>query len=234
MIEKAKAARVIEYLIRLASVRSRLVYNLDEYEKLVWVSEIPEDRGCFSRAAAAGDESNADIWIEIRNRPAPEWPAIPVNIRDFVNVDSLKNTHKVPTLIEERIRDVDPTFGRTFEQYIRTQWTPWANQYQKWEKVYKIYSDFFSIHQQQIKLGEEYELILGVGLLRWQRPSGSVVRRHVLVANISLEFNSEYGKFIVKPALNGANLRLETDMLDVREQSFGQAQILLVRCSHHG
>ncbi|MCJ7561141.1 AAA domain-containing protein, partial [Candidatus Bathyarchaeota archaeon] len=69
-----------------------------------------------------------------------------------------------------------------------------------------------------MRLGEEYELVLGLGLLTWQTPSNQRVRRHLVVANATLEFEARLGKFTVRPNPDGANLRPELDMLDIEEQ----------------
>ena len=87
-----------------------------------------------------------------------------------------------------------------------------------WEIVHKVYSALFAIHQEQIRLGEEYELVLGLGLLTWQTPTGQRVRRHLLVADAILEFEARLGKFTLRPHTEGAKLRPELDMLDIEEQ----------------
>lgn len=87
-----------------------------------------------------------------------------------------------------------------------------------WESVHKVYSKLFAIHQEQLRLGEEYELVLALGLLTWQTPSGQRVRRHLIVANAVLEFEARLGKFTVRPLPDGASVRPELDMLDIEEQ----------------
>lgn len=82
----------------------------------------------------------------------------------------------------------------------------------------------FAIHQSQLRLGEAYELVLGLGLLTWQTPSGQRVRRHLVVADASLDFEPKQGKFTVHPSVDGAKLRPELDMLDIPEQPAGAEQ----------
>src|SRR5262249_38159559 len=73
-------------------------------------------------------------------------------------------------------------------------------------------------HQSQLRLGEEYELVLGLGLLTWQTPTGQRVRRHLVVADTILEFEARLGKFTVRPHTEGAKVRPELDMLDIEEK----------------
>jgi very-short-patch-repair endonuclease len=84
--------------------------------------------------------------------------------------------------------------------------------------VQKVYAKLFSIYQEQQKLGEEYELFLGLGFLSWRTPSGQATRRHLVEAKASLTFEARLGKFIVMPAADGAQLTAEFDMLDIEDQ----------------
>src|SRR5207249_9713007 len=68
------------------------------------------------------------------------------------------------------------------------------------------------------RLGEEFELVLGVGCLSWQTPSGHLVRRHLVVAQVTLEFDPAGGIFTLRPGADGAKLTLEADMLGPSEQ----------------
>jgi len=87
-----------------------------------------------------------------------------------------------------------------------------------WEAVHKVYGTLFEIYQEQLKLGEEYELILALGYLTWLTPSGHIVRRHILAADAILTFEAALGKFQISPPPEGPNLRAEFDMLDFEEQ----------------
>jgi len=86
------------------------------------------------------------------------------------------------------------------------------------QALHKVYSALFGIYQEQLRLGEEYELVLGLGLLTWQTPTGQRVRRHLIVTDAILEFEARLGKFTVRPHTEGAKLRPELDMLDIEEQ----------------
>ena len=105
-----------------------------------------------------------------------------------------------------------------WDRYVEDKWLPWTEEHNVWEKVHKVYSSLFAIHQEQLRLGEEYELVLGLGLLTWQTPTGQRVRRHLIVADAILEFEARVGKFTVRPHTEGAKLRPELDMLDIEEQ----------------
>ncbi|MBP8606309.1 MAG: tyrosine-type recombinase/integrase, partial [Phycisphaerae bacterium] len=45
-----KAIRLMDYLLRLANLRTKLIRDIAEYEKVLWVSDIPHEHGCFTQA----------------------------------------------------------------------------------------------------------------------------------------------------------------------------------------
>ncbi|MBW2000871.1 MAG: AAA family ATPase, partial [Deltaproteobacteria bacterium] len=229
-----KAVRLIDYLLQLASLRTKLVRDFTDYEGILWLSDIPQQKGCFTQACS-------DIWIEVQARREPELSTIPPQCEGWIDKSSLRNKNDLPELLPERIKEIKnpewkqgadrpeyisvtehledfPEVHKVWDRYLEERWLPWVEDHNAWESVHKVYTKLFAIHQEQLRLGEEYELILGLGLLTWKTPSGQRVRRHLIVADAVLEFEARLGKFTVRPHPEGAKLRPELDMLDVEKQ----------------
>jgi hypothetical protein len=66
-----------------------------------------------------------------------------------------------------------PLVASSWGKYLEAKWRPWSAQYQRWERVQKAYRKLFTIYQEQQRRGEQYELLLGVGVLLWTT-AGSV------------------------------------------------------------
>ena len=236
-----KAVRLVDYLLRLATLRAKLIRSIEEYEKVLWFSSIPREQGCFTQAWGRDEQYESDVWLEVKNRREPVLPAVPVQYKEWVNQPSLRNKDDLPeplTEINRQIQNPDwragsdqpetimhterleehPEVQQAWDRYAKDKWLPWTEEHNAWEKVHKVYSALFAIHQEQIRLGEEYELVLGLGLLTWQTPTGQRARRHLIVADAILEFEARLGKFTVRPHTEGAKLRPELDMLDIEEQ----------------
>jgi very-short-patch-repair endonuclease len=239
--EETRAIRLVEYLTRLASLRTKIVRELSEDSQVLWIHKIPREKGCFTQAWGGNEEYDHDTWLEVQTHREPELPSPPEICRRWINNSTIKDTKKLPALLETITEQVkNPGWKEGLDQpqyinqtiylenchrvkeewnkYVEQKWLVWAEQHKKWEEVHEVYSTLFAIHQEQLRLGEEYELVLGLGLLTWQTPSTQRVRRHLVVANAILEFEARLGKFTVRPNPDGANLRPELDMLDVEEQ----------------
>jgi very-short-patch-repair endonuclease len=112
-------------------------------------------------------------------------------------------------------------------KYLIEKWQPWSEQHRRWKSVQALYGSLFTIYNQQKKLGEEYELIVGLGLLNWITPSSQRVRRHVLVAQASISFDAARGIISVQPAADGVKLSLESDMLEPSERPAVEQQLTI-------
>lgn len=239
--DKDRATRLVEYLMRLASLRAKIVRDLTEYDQVLWIYQIPREKGCFTRAWGPDEEYDQDVWIEIKTTYEPGLPPVPEICQDWVDRNSIRNTNDIPALLNTITRQIEnPAFREgtdrprfiskteqlddqgdvkhAWDKYVEQKWMTWAEQHEKWAKVHRVYSNLFAIHQEQLRLGEEYELVLGLGLLTWQTPCNQRVKRHLVVVNALLEFEARLGKFTLRPNPDGSNLRLELDMLEIEDQ----------------
>ncbi|WP_037587995.1 hypothetical protein, partial [Stenoxybacter acetivorans] len=101
-----KAIRLIDYLYQLATLRSKLIRDITEYEKVLWVSSVPHERGCFTQAWGRDEEHESDEWLEVQNRQEPELPAVPDQCKDWVNLSLLRNKDNLPELLPEITRQI--------------------------------------------------------------------------------------------------------------------------------
>lgn len=236
-----KVIRLVDYLLKLATLRTKLIRDIAECEKVLWISDVPHERGCFTQAWGRDEEHEPDEWLEVQNQREPVLPTVPAQCKDWVDQSSLRNKNDLPDLLLECTRQIQnpdwregldqpetiphtehledhPEIQQEWNRYVEDKWIPWTEEHNAWEKVHKVYSALFAIHQGQLRLGEEYELVLGLGLLTWQTPTGQRVRRHLIVADAILDFEARLAKFTVRPHTESAKLRPELDMLDIEEQ----------------
>ncbi|MHB0857615.1 MAG: AAA domain-containing protein [Anaerolineae bacterium] len=238
---ESRTIRFVDYLIRLAALRDQPMRDIDQCTNVLWISDIPRQKGCFAQAWGRDEDFDSDVWVQIQSRREPEVPMVPSACRDWIEESALKDNSDLPSLIpqitiqrrdpswdeesdlpefishSEQISD-HPEVQEAWERYLEGQWLPWDEEHRTWESIHRSYASLFEIHQELLRRGEELELVLGLGLLTWHAPNGNPIRRHLIVANATLEFEARLGRFTVRPLPDGADVRPELDMLDIEDQ----------------
>ena len=62
--ETQKVLRLVEYLTRIAFLKTKIIRDYSEFEKILWISDIPHEKGCFAQAWGRDEEHDPDEWIE--------------------------------------------------------------------------------------------------------------------------------------------------------------------------
>ena len=181
-----KAARLFTYLKEFVQLRWVPIRDCSNYESVLWFHQVPREQGCFSVAWGSPREDD-DVWLEVRKQSEPRCPPIPQACQRWVDPAEVSDSEQEPELkpviaapslnaSSEPAGELEgpPSFlkledhPQVQEQWLRyliEQWNPWAERHRRWESVQRIYGELFSMHSRQKRLGEEYELLLGLGLL---------------------------------------------------------------------
>lgn len=237
-----RRAAILDYLLEIIRLRSPIQRDLRKRtEEVLWLSDVPREKECWCRAWGPDEDRDDTTWIEVAQAVEPACPVPPSSVEPWLAFPSEKRTPDEPPTLRESILgpqpgslDPDasppprerihlanhPSIGPAFERWLERHWESWCETHRRWQRIHDVYTKLFAIHQAQQRLGEEYELVLGIGLLQWKRPGGDI-RRHVLTASASLTFEASRGVFRVVPPVNGTELTVELDMLDVGERPHG-------------
>jgi len=234
-VAESKALRFAQYLKEFVRLRSVITRDVEKYDSVLWFHEMPHERECRSPAWSDGFESS-DPWLEVQKQQFPKPPTIPDALlpwidqeafrRATVEMPPLRQTKlepdlsvevgdgEEPPMIERRVQDY-PDVVKIYE-HLRPSWQAWSDEYRRREKIQRVYAELFHLHTQLQKQGEIVELVLGLGLLDWPgaKQKSSPIRRHVVTARVNLLFDSAAGIIRLEPPADGAQLRIEDDMLE--------------------
>ena len=148
--QNEKVVRLVDYLLRLATLRTKLIRDIAEYERVLWISIIPDDTRCFTQEWGRDEEHEPDEWLEVQNWPEPELPDVPALCKDWVSQQTLQNMNDLPELLPEITRQIqNPDWveesdqpetipkterltahskvKRAWDKYVREKWLPWKN-----------------------------------------------------------------------------------------------------------
>jgi very-short-patch-repair endonuclease len=239
-IVRDRAIRLFTYLRELTELNTKTIRTSDQYEKVLWFDDIPREMGCHCIAWGPVDEEKSDVWIEIRKPRLKGPPEVPEVLKPWLDLKEIQDSSlEFPHLRERIVVDMPgglgegngaepqtvfkdladcPEIKSAWEQYVERKWWPWAEEDRRLQRIQKVYTDLFSIYQKQQRLGEAYEVVLGLGDLEWKAPSGHDVKRHIITAQTSLTFDAPRGVITFGPAGEGAKPALEQDMLEPQER----------------
>ncbi len=239
---RGRAIGLFRYLNALAELRARTVRDVSAYDAFFWLSELPCEKECYTPAWDGEENTDEENWVRIDKPAKPARPQPPVECEHWFHFASLDDVSAEPKLHDE-IADpgwipppddqdgdgpntLPPTLQLSdhphvitiWNTYLQAKWYPWRVECQRWEHVQKAYRKLFAIYQEQQRRGEQYELLIGVGVLVWTTSSGHKVRRPIVTARVTIDLERESGCIKIAPAVDGASFTVEQEMLEINDR----------------
>ncbi|HEY7199142.1 MAG TPA: AAA domain-containing protein [Candidatus Dormibacteraeota bacterium] len=232
-----RAVRLFTFLREYTQLRASTALTTDAYDEVIWLADVPGLPGCV--CAAVEPTRDGEVWLEVRKPRLAPVPRPPEPLRPWLErwddssldapvlrtelpdpappdppaVEGEEPQPRPPLLLADR-----PEVRAAYDDYVARDWRPWAERDRPLQRAQRIYTDLFRLHQSQQRLGEAYEVVMGIGLLAWRAPSGETVRRHLVVAQTDVRFDADRGVISVTAAADGARPTLEQDMLQPGER----------------
>ncbi|MGC4377152.1 AAA domain-containing protein [Fictibacillus sp. Mic-4] len=234
--EKEKAIRLFTYLREFKQLSMVSVKHWKNYENILWLHSITNENYSYTFIDQKNSVNNDTLVLQMRKPIAPKRPDLPEQLEDWIYWE-LTETETEPILLSKRLvsdameneAEAEKNYiyllknhahvKKIWNDYIENDWSPWYEEYKEYLKAQKAYSQLFGVYQKVKKLGEEYETVLGLGLLNWEPVKKNIISRHLLTHPVTIELEPEDGEISV--ALNNveeSSFSLEQDMLDVHER----------------
>lgn len=215
-VEVDRARRLFLYLRDLTELRSKPTRDVDQYEQVVWFSELPGSSGAWSSFHEPDGTEEVDIWLSIERVPIPPPPEPVQSLGPWLQwsvVDDFELDE--PGLVEIEALDEGPPDDvlQAYSDYLTGSWRPWAERCRELKQGHDFYTRLFAMSERQRSLGEIYELVVSIGLLAWIR-NEHAVRRHLLTTPVEINVDPDTGVIEVRPSDTEGRNRLELDMLD--------------------
>lgn len=240
-----KAKRLFQFLAESQRLRSSPVKTTDSYsgaEQLIrWIDRVPEHPAvelAFRDGASEPEDGFVVSCDRVPARTPPELPAVLEgwvrgNLEDCEAEVSLLSTISRPGADRPEDRESVPGVDEAFGQW-HSRWRSWAEVECRDRPVRVFYEDLFRAHTTIEGRSEEFELLLGVGLLSWQHDTGPV-RRHVSTAQLTTSIDDRTGRIDVTVEDSAIGLRAELDMIDPSAFKAASVRQEFVSASHdHG
>ncbi len=237
------AKNLFRYLRELVGLRTTKIRDLGRYRSHIWLSDIPTGDPLFPECSTAagfiaGDDTDEaqepTTWLRIR-RPDKPLVSQPIGCDGWFDASALEDDSTEPALFPEVFdqpyevapgddienavarprRLVDhPEVVAAWRHYLETSWHPWRVKFDRWKRVHDLYSKLFEIWNENERRPEEYELLLGIGVVTGRHPEGENIRRPLIVARAEIAFDTQSSELRVVPSAEGPQYALEYDFLN--------------------
>jgi hypothetical protein len=252
-MKKEKYLQIFNYLLEFSKLRTNPVRDIQgsdiQYPEVLWFADIPQ-YDIFDSITFPYYDKESDYWLKIKkpkDEPSqPTFPKISKLLTEWIVKDSLLDENGTPLLkdkIEQNGKEIfsaeKPEVEAEFKTYLNDKWIDDLEFYKKefeiykanladYEKQNKIYKRLFSIYNKAQQFGEEYELIVGIGLLNFrENPDTPLICRHILTSKAEISWQSSAKESFIKvsPSIDN-EIQIENDaIIDLSEQ-FESANII--------
>lgn len=244
-VKKKKYLQIFNYLLEFSKIRSNPVRDIEaqetQYPEIFWLNDIPENE-LFENIIRRDFNSENEYWIKIKKPKEPVKPSfaiLPKNLQLWVEPSSLLNDSEEPSLKETIERNGItltlanfPEIEEEFRDYVNEKWlddlidykkklTKYEREIEKFNILNNTYKQLFSIFNKSQQFGEEFELVVGVGLLNFKEGSDKPkIFRHVITqrVDINFEYSQKDSQIYISPNIESSP-QIETDsIIDLFEQ----------------
>jgi hypothetical protein len=174
--------------------------NLKEAPKLPekladWVEDInplsePVGRESIGRKIRFDNDSARVAEFKKFRKQYKEEDVIPESLQDWVVCE----LGKLPDSIEERYFEDSwtdhPELEKLLSGYIENDWREWAKRIKKEYSANLLYDQLYALRLLLKNEGDNYELLLGQGLLTWQNKSVGTIYAPIFLTPLVLDFDA--------------------------------------------
>ena len=223
-----KAARLFQFLAQVRRLREHTTTDIKGFEDrggVVWLSDVAHNtaaNGWPVRVNAllwqrlglldADDDPGrtGDAVIIAAGRPKHmEAPRLPEKLKPWI--EGASHNHRRRPSVKP---DADEETTKQANYWLE-KWDAWAaaKQYQD------VYNTLFDAHINASQSSEEFELVLGLGLLAWapggKRAESTQINRHLFTVTVTSALDKTTGEIRYSLADGAAPLKAEVDFIPV-------------------
>lgn len=258
-MKKEKYLQIFRYLEKFSNLKNKPVRDIEKseilYPEILWLNDIYEcDIIENIIRTNFNPEKKDEYWLKIKKPKEPVKPyyaKLSPSLEEWIEPNSLIDSENIPVLKEyieldnETIYSYNyPEVSEELNQYIEKHWIKDLNdyrhktddynqKYKTYEILNDIYKRLFTLYNKVQQLGEEFELIVGVGLLNLKKENNSGrIFRHILTQKVEIEFDSlkKDSEIMIRPNFEFSSPTLEIESIadistDLDLQNIAKAEL---------
>jgi DNA polymerase III delta prime subunit len=213
MSAQDKAANLFEYISKVYAIDLPVARIVTGYDDLFWrQADLIPCSHCKIKEFDRGNKSNEtneqpdavaeDAWLAVYKSSYDDPPPAPPVLKEWVAPSSNPTKKPKPLPAREGGEKFEDKLARltALNNYLETQWDPWAKQVLPLFKANELYDQLFSLHQRLSVEGDRIEILWGHLFLAWNYSAGIKIHHPLLLTPLDLEFNPDSRKITLRPA----------------------------------
>ncbi len=250
-IARHRIKQVFDYLKALNEHRNPAIRPVKEQPWHMWLDTLPSNpsiefrqrvpRGTNEEDEGVGDDRS--ILLRVRRPQMTEPPPPPDHIRDWLHPGWDDPNKSVELLKNRNLKDAQGgTITATLEDDPGrlAAFKQWLSYHEKWRRAelparasMNVFNALYALHGKLEREAERFDLVVGDGILSWQRQEGSLYHP-VILQRVELRFEASVPQFCVIDADVPSELStLIESMPDVAAQLVSSCRAELVAQGFH-
>jgi hypothetical protein len=234
----ATTSSLVEFLRDVALARRRRILDVSEYDTVLWLDDLPAE---VSVEVNAGPGEVLFSVPRLRPEAPPEPPAALTN---WIDREAMRDSSQDSPVLKEKgpawvvveqpdgtkgiqpkvvSRKEAPDVGRSFENYLPS-WQAWAARDRRQAPFRRWYTALAAAANLVSQQDDQYEIVLGTGLLAWRSASGAQVRNHLLTTRLIAVVDTESDSVRVVVDPEASTRAQDRELLD-GEPGFDPARV---------
>ena len=232
---RAKLVQIYRYLQALNELRNPVERNIIDQPWVAWFQQLP-DHECIRAGRLADPPADDDFVLKVRRPDLSPAPPPPPQIADWLEPgwDRIDGPAEILPIREDEA-DKDSVRSIRFDDDEKrvqqlAQWTQTRARWVETETVARealaMFERLYALRARIERETERVELVVGDGLLEWNRTDGNRIRHPVLLQRVELQFEPAIPEFTVVETEHAVELytALFSSMPDVQPQFISECQ----------
>ncbi len=215
-------ARLVEFLRDLAQTRQPKVLDVNDYESVLWLEDLPAEIEVDS------DAGPGEVIFSIDPVVSEPPPQPPDGVGPYVDLDAIGDSSlEEPALLpaDDGLPHADELL-LAFDAWL-DRWRFWAERDRRIAPLREWYDELVTTSHLLEQQGDEFELVVATGLISWLAPAGDRIRNHLLSTRVRLITDRATGRIDVRVAPDAFTRIMDRELLGSQEGfEAGRAQTL--------
>lgn len=231
---RSKLVQIYRYLQALNELRNPVQRRIEDQPWVAWLRELP-DHPCVQRGNLT-DLADDDFVLKVGRPDLSAAPAPPQEIAEWLQPgwDRIDGPVAILPVGQESVVDAvprsvrfedDPARVRSFGDWSHAR-AAWVEKEMPARQALALFERLYALRARIEREAERVELVVGDGLLEWDRTDGNRIKHPVLLQRVELQFEPAIPEFTIVETEHAVELytALFSSMPDVQPQSVNACQ----------